>query len=78
MIMTLMEGAPLHRILQMNGKFEEKVVQLIIRQLIELIGYLHNLGVLYRDLKASNLLLDKNGALKLIDFGLAKKIDQGR
>lgn len=36
--------------------------------------YLHSLHVVYRDLKPENLLLDKDGHLKITDFGFSKKI----
>ena len=40
--------------------------------------YLHSLGIVYRDLKASNLVVDKKGHLKLIDYGLSKFIYKER
>lgn len=36
--------------------------------------YLHSLSVVYRDLKPENLLLDRDGHLKITDFGFAKKL----
>lgn len=39
------------------------------------IGYLHKKGVIHRDLKLENILVDENGYLKIIDYGLAKILD---
>jgi serine/threonine protein kinase len=38
------------------------------------IGYLHMKGIVHRDLKLENILLDQEGYLKIIDFGLAKML----
>ena len=40
------------------------------------LAYLHSLGIMHRDLKADNLLLDGNNTVKIADFGLAKVRDQ--
>ncbi|KAI8871524.1 Pkinase-domain-containing protein [Ramicandelaber brevisporus] len=48
------------------------LIKLYMRQLLNGIGYLHSQGVLHRDIKASNLLIDNRGVLRIADFGLAR------
>lgn len=56
----------------MQRKFTEPEVKFYIAQVVEAIEYLHAQGVLYRDLKPENCLVDCHGNLKLADFGLSK------
>ncbi|KAM1465730.1 hypothetical protein COP2_045569 [Malus domestica] len=52
-------------------KFTEPQIKCYMQQLLRGLEYCHSQGVLHRDIKGSNLLLDNNGALKIGDFGLA-------
>jgi serine/threonine protein kinase len=49
-------------------------IKCLILQLIKAVGYLHDHDILHRDLKLSNLLINKDGCLKMADFGLARRI----
>jgi hypothetical protein len=48
----------------------------IIRQVAEGLDYAHNLGVLHRDIKTSNIMIDRAGKAQLMDFGVAKLVDE--
>lgn len=43
-------------------------------EIILALEYLHSLSIVYRDLKPENLLIDREGHLKITDFGFAKKL----
>lgn len=76
--MTIKEGAPLHKVLKMAGSFNTDIILHLIYQILNILKYLHEKGILYRDLKASNLLIDLKGKISLIDFGLSKVIEKKR
>jgi len=40
------------------------------------VGYLHSKGIMHRDLKLENILVDEMGYLKIIDYGLAKTLTE--
>ncbi|KAJ8063821.1 hypothetical protein OCU04_007680 [Sclerotinia nivalis] len=61
--------------LRKHGKFEETVVSSLTRQTLDGLAYLHREGILHRDLKADNILLDVDGTCKISDFGISKKSD---
>lgn len=56
-------------------KFTESQVKCYMKQLLSGLEHCHGHGVLHRDIKGSNLLLDHNGILKIADFGLASFFD---
>ncbi len=68
-------GGSIGSCLRKNGKFEESVVASLTRQTLSGLAYLHREGILHRDLKADNILLDVDGTCKISDFGISKKTD---
>ncbi|KAL4885133.1 hypothetical protein BJY04DRAFT_205682 [Aspergillus karnatakaensis] len=68
-------GGSIGSCLRKHGKFGESVVKSLTRQCLEGLSYLHDKGILHRDLKADNILLDLDGTCKISDFGISKKTD---
>ncbi|KAK4154305.1 hypothetical protein C8A00DRAFT_14555 [Chaetomidium leptoderma] len=68
-------GGSIGSCLRKHGKFEESVVASLTRQTLSGLAYLHREGILHRDLKADNILLDLDGTCKISDFGISKKTD---
>lgn len=68
-------GGSIGSCLRKHGKFEECVVSSLTRQVLSGLAYLHHEGILHRDLKADNILLDTDGTCKISDFGISKKTD---
>ncbi|XP_047487134.1 cyclin-dependent-like kinase 5 [Penaeus chinensis] len=56
----------------LNGEIDPDIVKSFMYQLLRGLEFCHSRNVLHRDLKPQNLLINKNGELKLADFGLAR------
>ncbi|ORX83832.1 Pkinase-domain-containing protein [Anaeromyces robustus] len=61
-----------------HGRMKEKEARRIYRQIVSAIEYCHNLHVIHRDLKAENLLLDRNMNVKIADFGFSNQFSPGQ
>ncbi len=67
------ENGSLHNISKRFGKFPENLVAVYISQVLEGLVYLHDQGVIHRDIKGANILTNKDGTVKLADFGVAAR-----
>ncbi|KAK9812821.1 hypothetical protein WJX72_004332 [[Myrmecia] bisecta] len=67
-------GGELFHHLDLEGAFDEPTAMFYAANVLLALEHLHARGIVYRDLKPENLLLDKDGYIKVADFGFAKKI----
>ena len=74
--MPFIKGGELYKIFKMKKRLPEDVVRFYAMQIIMAIGYLHSKGIMHRDLKLENILVDEDGYLKIIDYGLAKTLQE--
>jgi len=74
LIMEYVEGRDLHSVVSEQGVFSVGDAANIVCQVAEALGYAHTAGFIHRDVKPENLLLGKDGTIKICDLGLAKRI----
>ncbi|EFY93026.1 serine/threonine-protein kinase PRKX [Metarhizium acridum CQMa 102] len=76
MLLDYVPGGELFSYLRKFRRFDEATAQFYAAEIVLVLEYLHEQqgGVAYRDLKPENLLLDKDGHIKLVDFGFAKRL----
>ncbi|KAE8076881.1 hypothetical protein FH972_015503 [Carpinus fangiana] len=67
-------GGDLMALLRQDSQLPEDSIHDLARDLVKALQFLHSKGIIYCDLKPSNILLDENGRTKLCDFGLARKL----
>lgn len=63
----------LKKYMDLNSRLEPKLVQSYTAQMLAGLAHCHSLGVMHRDLKPQNILVAKDGSLKIADFGLARR-----
>lgn len=73
LILEYLSGGELFMHLEREGIFLEDTTCFYLSEIILALEHLHSLGIIYRDLKPENVLLDAQGHVKLTDFGLCKE-----
>ncbi|KKK13913.1 hypothetical protein P175DRAFT_0467267 [Aspergillus ochraceoroseus IBT 24754] len=72
-ILEYCENGSLHSIAKNFGRFPETLVGVYMSQVLHGLLYLHEQGVIHRDIKGANILTTKEGLVKLADFGVASR-----
>ncbi|KAJ9474836.1 Serine/threonine-protein kinase STE11 [Pseudozyma hubeiensis] len=68
-------GGSIVALLRNYGAFEEPLVRNFVRQILSGLSFLHNRGIMHRDIKGANILVDNKGGIKISDFGISKKVE---
>ena len=71
MVMEWVDGQLLRNLLASSGKFSAERAARITARVCEALDYIHSHGVVHRDMKPENIMVDAGDGIKLIDFGIA-------
>ena len=74
-VMELCAGGDLLNYVWKRRWLKESYAKLIFKQIIEGLSHIHSMGVLHRDIKLDNILLDGHGVIKIGDFGVSRMVE---
>lgn len=73
-VLEYINGGEMFTHIHRNRRFSLEVARFFTAEIVLAFEYLHNIDVLYRDLKPENVLIDYQGHLRITDFGFAKRV----
>ncbi|XP_035549297.1 mitogen-activated protein kinase kinase kinase NPK1-like isoform X1 [Juglans regia] len=73
-LLEFVPGGSISSLLGKFGSFPEAVIRTYTKQLLLGLEYLHKNGIMHRDIKGANILVDNKGCIKLADFGASKQV----
>jgi len=79
MVMPYVHGGSILNIMRFRFQdgLEEPAIATIMKEVLKALEYLHRNGIIHRDIKAGNILLDSDGHVMLADFGVAAALERG-
>ena len=72
LVMEYVQGKTLKRFIQESGALRPEIASQIIIRVLAALQHAHQNGVVHRDIKPQNILIDKEGTVKVADFGIAR------
>ncbi|KAE9593682.1 hypothetical protein Lal_00036500 [Lupinus albus] len=73
-LLEFVPGGSISSLLGKFGSFPEAVIRTYTKQILVGLEYLHKNGIMHRDIKGANILVDNKGCIKLADFGASKQV----
>ena len=73
-VMACVDGQNVAQLLHANGPFDFDSARLILREVAEALDYAHDRGVIHRDIKPDNIIIDESGQPMVTDFGIARAV----
>jgi hypothetical protein len=78
LIMDYVDGTPLDELIKnVTGPISGETCVNYVKQILDAFHYAHSRGMVHRDIKTSNVMITRDGQVKVLDFGIAKILDSG-
>jgi serine/threonine-protein kinase len=74
-VMGYVDGETLKERVDRAGPLSPRLAMKVMQEVAWALGYAHQRGVIHRDVKPDNIMLMKNGTVKVMDFGIARAVD---
>ncbi len=74
-VMELVKGHTLRQVLQSDAEISQDEAVQIVAEILEALEYSHNEGIIHRDIKPGNIMITESGKVKVMDFGIARALD---
>ena len=74
--MRYIEGRPLEDVIESQGALPIPALLIVLRSSVSALAYAHERGIIHRDIKGGNILLDRDGRVTVSDFGIARAIEE--
>ena len=71
LVMEYVDGQDLSNVIKSRGKLPQSEVLAIFQDVLKGLGFAHDKGIVHRDMKPSNVLIDRSGRARIMDFGIA-------
>ncbi len=74
-VMELVKGHTLRQVLQSDAEISQEEAVAIVAEILEALEYSHAQGIIHRDIKPGNIMITDSGKVKVMDFGIARALD---
>lgn len=77
-VTELIDGVTLLHLIEEHGHLPSEIAAMLGAELCDALGFAHTQGVIHRDIKPENVMIRRDGRVKLMDFGVARVLDEGQ
>jgi serine/threonine-protein kinase len=74
LVQEFIDGENMEQLLERKGKFSQSETVAVLREVLNILTFVHDNGAIHRDIKPSNIMRDRTGRIYLLDFGAVKQV----